>query len=114
MTTLKSKTDRARANGKAGEPTWDIAQLFPRQGHWSVEEYLELPTNRQIELSDGVLEILPLPTTLHQWIVLYLWESLKQFAGGWSGLGLALTSALPVRLWEGKFREPDVIFLLAE
>ena len=114
MKTLKRKAGRARLNGQAAEPTWDIALLFPGQGQWSVEEYLSLPGNRLIEYSDGVLEFLPMPTTMHQWIVLYLWESLKQFTGGWSGLGLALTAALRVRLWEEKFREPDVVFMLTE
>jgi Uma2 family endonuclease len=116
MKTLKSKGRRTRAasNGKALEPTWDIAMLFPQQGDWSVDEYLALPGNRLIELSDGFLEFLPIPTTMHQWIVLFLWESLKQFTGGWSGLGLALTAALRVRLWKDKFREPDVVFMLTK
>jgi len=113
MTTLKPRTKRASANGRA-EPTWDIALLWPEQGQWSVDEYLSLPGNRLVEFSDGFLEVLPMPTTLHQWIVLYLWESLKHFTGGWSGLGLALTAALRVRLWENKFREPDVVFMLTQ
>src|SRR5262249_41063625 len=46
---------------------------FPRQGTWSEEEYLKLDTNRLIELSDGHLEVLTMPTTSHQMIVAYLY-----------------------------------------
>lgn len=113
MTTIKHKLKSSRANGKMSGPAWEIAELFPDQGDWTVEDYLELPGNRLIEYCDGVLEFLPMPTTLHQWIVLYLWEALKDFTGGWDGLGLALTAPLIVRLRAGKFREPDIVFMLA-
>src|SRR5262249_46086350 len=75
---------------------------------------LALPGNHLVEFSAGYLEVLPMPTTMHQWIVLYLWESLKRFTGDWSGLGLALAAPLRVRLWEDKFREPDVVFMLTK
>lgn len=29
-----------------GEPTWEIASLFPSQGHWTAEDYLRLATNK--------------------------------------------------------------------
>lgn len=95
------------------EPTWAIANLFPFQGTWSEAEYLALPTNRRVELSDGRLEVLPMPTMTHQWIVFFLCQALNQFAG-LRGLGLALPAGLPVQLWAGKFREPDVVFMAAE
>jgi uncharacterized protein YndB with AHSA1/START domain len=38
------------------EPTWDIAQLFPAQGHWDEDEYLALETNHLIEYTHGNLE----------------------------------------------------------
>lgn len=28
------------------EPAWDVARLFPPQGGWSDEEYLDLPGGR--------------------------------------------------------------------
>jgi len=95
------------------EPTWDIAYLFPPQGMWSEEEYLALDTNRLIELSDGCLEVLPMPTTSHQMLVVYLHGLLSAFVSR-RGLGLALFAALRVRLWPGKFREPDVLFMLQD
>ena len=45
---------------EALEPTWEIAQLFPAQGHWTEEEYLALDTNHLIEFSQGQLEVLPI------------------------------------------------------
>ena len=61
---------------KIGEPTWDIAMLFPRQGEWTEEDYLSLDTNRLIELVGGCLEVLPMPTPYHQAIVRYLFRKL--------------------------------------
>src|ERR1700730_17212480 len=57
-----------------GEPTWDIARLFPAQGYWSESEYLALDTNHLIELTDGALDFLPMPTLFHQRIVAYLFD----------------------------------------
>jgi hypothetical protein len=37
------------------EPTWDIAQLFPAQGHWDEDEYLTLEANHLIEYTHGNL-----------------------------------------------------------
>jgi Uma2 family endonuclease len=95
------------------EPAWEIAYLFPPQGHWSEEDYLALDTNRLVELSDGSIEVLPLPTTLHQRLVLHLYRLLLAFTTS-HALGEVLVAALPVRLRSGKFREPDVVFMLSE
>jgi Uma2 family endonuclease len=95
-----------------GEPTWDIAQLFPPQGQWLESDYLSLNTNRIVELTDGRLEVLPMPTELHQLIVLALYRKLSEFIDS-KQLGALLVAPLRVRLWEGKFREPDLLFMLA-
>jgi Uma2 family endonuclease len=50
----------------AGEETHiDLAVI---QGLWSVEQYLRLTnqTNRIIEYTNGVIEVLPMPTKYHQ------------------------------------------------
>jgi Uma2 family endonuclease len=95
---------------RVGDPTWDIARLYPAQGHWSEEEYLDLPGNYLVEFSDGILEVLPMPTTSHQRLVLYLYKLLDSFVSD-RDLGEVLTAPLPVRLRPGKFREPDVLFM---
>jgi Uma2 family endonuclease len=108
--TSRSQPRRShKQNGRPDEPTWKIALLFPNQGQWSEADYLALDTNHLVELSDGRLEVLSMPTTSNQWIVLYLYELLKAFA--YPHLGLVLTAPLRVRLWPGKFREPDVVFM---
>jgi Uma2 family endonuclease len=111
-TTVNGGSPEARKGRRNGQPAWDVALLFPEQGNWSVEEYLALPGNRLVEYSAGRLEVLPVPTTLHQWIVLYLYRNLHAFVGRtW---GLVLVAPLRVQLWPGKFREPDVVFMLAK
>jgi Uma2 family endonuclease len=97
------------------EPAWDIALLYPEQGEWTEFDYLELTdsTNRLVELSDGRLEVLPMPTTSHQRIVLFLHGLLSSFIGR-SKVGQVLIAPLRVRLWSKKFCEPDVIFMLSK
>ena len=110
---IAEKVGDARRDRLHGQPTWDVALLFPEQGHWSIEEYLDLPSNRLVEYADGRLEVLPMPTTLHQWIVFYLCRLLNDFVSSHQ-LGLTLPAPLRVQLWPDKFREPDVVFMRAE
>lgn len=95
-----------------GEPVWELAWLFPAQGHWTEEEYLSLETNRLTEYSHGHIEVLPMPTPKHQRIIAHLFlilHTLNQRLGG-----TVLFASVPMRLWPGKFREPDLLFLLPE
>ncbi len=97
-----------------GEPAWEIARLFPAQGSWSEEDYFDLSRgNRLVEFSQGHIEVLPMPTTTHQRIVLWMYRMLEAYVAA-RGLGLVLAAVLRVRLWPGKFREPDVLLMLAE
>jgi Uma2 family endonuclease len=96
-----------------GEPTWEVAMFFPSQGEWTEADYLALQTNHLVELSEGFLDVLPMPTHAHQMIVAYLYELLKSFANAHAP-GVVLFAPLRVRLWQGKFREPDVLYMRAE
>lgn len=98
---------------KRGEPAWDIAHLFPTQGEWTEEEYLQIKTEWLIELSEGCLEVLPMPSVFHQFIAKYLFQLLDAFVTAHAA-GAVLFAPLPVRLWAGKFREPDVLYLRPE
>jgi Uma2 family endonuclease len=98
---------------RRGEPAWEVAFLFPSQGDWTEVEYLALDTNRLVELSDGCLEVLPKPTVNHQMIVFYLLKLLDAFVAAHAS-GKALPAPLPVRLWSGKLREPDIVYLRPE
>jgi Uma2 family endonuclease len=95
--------------------SWSVIPLLPLQGDWGEEEYLWLAsrTNKLVELSDGYIEVLPMPSPKHQKIVLFLYRLLFSFVESRS-LGRLLVAPLSVRLWPDKFREPDLIFILAE
>lgn len=96
-----------------GDPAWEVAYLFPEQGGWSEQEYLDLPGNRLVEYSDGFIEVLPMPTTSHQSSLLAFYEALLLFARP-RQLGKVSVAGIRVRLRKGKFRQPDVVFMLTE
>lgn len=92
------------------EPTWEIVELFPQQGEWTEEEYMRLPGNRLVEFSDGRIELLPMPSRRHQKIVGFLYNLLVVFVEQ-RQLGMALFAPFIIRLWSGRHREPDVMFM---
>lgn len=99
---------------RLGEPAWEVAYLFPTQGNWTEGDYLAFNgMNWMIELSEGCLEVLPMPTIFHQLIVDFLHTLLKAFLAAHAS-GRALGAPLPVRLWPGTFREPDIVYLRPE
>ena len=63
------------------EYAWEVATLFPSQGDWGEEAYLSLTdsTNKLIELADGRLEFVSMPTEIHQALVQFLFLSLHAF-----------------------------------
>lgn len=114
LKTYPNQTEKARPvppiELDVGEPTWEIAHLFPAQGNWGEEEYLDLDTNHLLEFSHGRLEVLVMPTEFHQDLVLLLYNVLNQFVSSLK-LGKVMLAPRPMRLWPGKFREPDVMFM---
>lgn len=111
---MTTSIDVAQRPSEYSEPAWEIAYLFPAQGAWSQSDYFALTerTNRLVEFSNGYVEVLPMPTRRHQKIVLLFYRLLYSFMTA-HGLGTVLCAPLRVRLWEGKFREPDIIVMLA-
>ncbi|MEO8164765.1 MAG: Uma2 family endonuclease [Betaproteobacteria bacterium] len=101
-----------RPRSRLGDPPWEIAVLYPAQGQWTEAEYLALQnrTNLLVELSDGCIEVLPMPNPLHQRIVKFLFRVLEAFVLG-LGSGEVLFAPLPVRLGPGKYRDPDIVYL---
>lgn len=96
------------------ELTLAVVELYPPQGEWSEEDYFNLPdTNRYIELSEGRLIMPPHPTYRHQRALLELYARLRAFIEE-DDLGQVLVAPLPVRLWPGKIREPDIFFIANE
>jgi Uma2 family endonuclease len=96
---------------RESEPAWEIARLFPTQGNWDEVDYLELDGNYLVELNNGSIEVLPMPTTTHQFIMLYLYGLLLSFVSR-RGLGTVVVAPLRIHLGPKKFREPDVVFML--
>ena len=88
------------------EPIWEVAHLFPLQGEWTEAEFFRLHGNRMVELVDGRLEILPLPTWLHQLMVRFLVNAIESTI---IGQGTVLDAPLPIRLFPKTIREPDVM-----
>ena len=95
------------------EPVWELATLFPSQGQWAEEEYLNLPNNRRLEFHRGLIQVLPVPTDLHQAIVGFLYVMLRGFVKP-AKLGTVRFSGLKVKVSPEQYREPDVVCIRAE
>jgi Uma2 family endonuclease len=118
----RSVQPEASPEGEAPRPkprrqprlTTQVALLYPRQGEWTEADYLALPaTNRLVELSDGKLVVPDMATDPHQLAVGELFAAMRAFVRD-GALGYVRVAPLPVRLWPGKFREPDIAFLRRE
>jgi len=103
------------SNQVSPEPAWDVATLFPPQGQWSATEYLSLTksTNRLVEFDCGRIEVLPMPTEGHQFIVRFLFLALHGFVAS-GHLGQVVFAPIRVRTLPNKYREPDIALMLAE
>ena len=88
-----------------------LCDLLPSQGHWSDDAYLWLTdhTNRLIEFTDGRVEELSMPTDTHQAVLAFLYHLFHDYLKPRGGV--AMFSALRLRVREGKFREPDLLML---
>ena len=88
-----------------------VLEVLPRQGRWQEDEYLWLTdhSRRLVELTDGYLEFLPMPTDEHQSILAHLYEQFSSFllARG----GKVLFAPLRVRVRADAFREPDLLLV---
>lgn len=89
----------------------EIAQLWPPQKEWTEADYFALPdTNRFVELSERELIMPPHPTETHQRVLGTLYAAMRAFVLEHK-LGILRFAPLPVRLWPGKIREPDILFV---
>src|SRR5258705_633977 len=85
--------------------------LLPLQGLWTEERYLALTnqTNHLIEFTDGEIEVLSMPTSSHQLMLLLLYDLFRaaiQRTGG-----RILVAPLRIQVRPGKYREPDILML---
>ena len=98
---------------RVGDPTWELAEFFPRQGTWTEADYLALNTNHLVELANGCLEFLPMPTHGHQAVLALLYDLLKMFTAA-NAPGSVLFAPLRMKLGPGRFREPDLLYMRAD
>jgi Uma2 family endonuclease len=118
MSTVTTKDDPStidepithQRRSQRGEPTWEIAGMYPRQGEWTEEQYFAVESNYFVEFVDGVLEFLTMPTLSHQKIAKFLFLQLVDFVES-RRLGKVQFAPLPVKLFKGRVREPDIVCL---
>jgi Uma2 family endonuclease len=93
----------------------ELAYELLNEPSWSEEAYLTFSEafNRPMELSDGRLTILPIPSLTHQRILREFTQRAENFLGT-RKLGELLFAAHPIRLRPGKYREPDAMIWLNE
>ena len=88
--------------------------FMPLQGSWTAQQYLKLTdqTNHLIEFTDGVLEMLPMPTDKHHAIISFIYEALlpwmKRIGGKQRFAGVR------IEIRPEKFREPDLLLVLSQ
>ena len=87
-----------------------ILELFPAQGEWREGDYFSLPGNRLVELLDGTVEVLPMPSIHHQLLSRSVFLMLNEFVVS-RELGIAMTAPTRVRIADHRYREPDVLFI---
>jgi Uma2 family endonuclease len=117
----KTPSRKRRQHPHGGTPTWQVAYLFPAQGDWTEEDYLNLEnqcgSHIRVELFHGRLEILPVPTQTHQFIIWFLLKALELFVSA-NAPGIVLFSGIRVKIpskrKKPQFREPDIVYMKAE
>jgi Uma2 family endonuclease len=95
--------------------SWEVVRFFPRQGDWFVEEYLVVNqlTNHYIELHNGRLEVLEMPTKRHQKLVFWLTSRFQAHCER-TGMGEVVMAPYPVKVSDTTYREPDVVVARTE
>lgn len=95
---------------RRGGPAWEIALLFPPQGHWSEAEYLALETNHRVELVADWIAVHPALSMAHQLILGFLCRWLDDFVRLHKH-GEVLIAPFPVKVATNTYRQPDLLFL---
>ena len=108
-TTVAKRTDRGLRIVTSDDCT--VADLSALQRFWTEAQYLTLTnhSHRLIEFTDGCIEILPMPTQRHQAISRFLF--LVLVAAVRESGGDVFYAPLRLRIRDGKFREPDIMFV---
>jgi Uma2 family endonuclease len=91
--------------------TKDLVYNWLTERRWTEDEYLLFANDQNvlIELSDGKVVIHERPTPQQQSIVLNLAVHLRNYPDS-----KTFTAPMPIQLWPGKMREPDVVLYRVE
>jgi Uma2 family endonuclease len=100
-------------SSQRGDWTWELVADFPRQGEWTERDYFALDETKFVELKDGCLEFLPMPSRMHQLLTRYLFRLLDAFVES-RKLGEVHFTGLNVRLEPEQVRFPDLCYLSPE
>jgi Uma2 family endonuclease len=92
------------------ESVRELLQAHARQGEWTERDYFSLDETKFVELKDGCLEFLPMPTRGHQLLAQFLFLALHGFVQP-RKLGEVHFTGLNVRLEPDHIRFPDVCYL---
>ena len=78
--------------------------LLPLQGLWTEAQYLKLTDQNDhlIEFTDGIIEVLPMPTPYHQKMLAFLYRSFFIFVQTLGGI--VLFAPLRMQIRPGKLR----------
>jgi Uma2 family endonuclease len=117
LTVARRRSPAATEHSSGGEPAWEVALCLPPQGEWTEEDYLEIERLRHehfplLELSNGRLEVRPMPTFLHQMIQRFMIRMLEEFAAE-NAPGFVVSAGYKLRFLGGH-RQPDIIYIRKE
>lgn len=106
----------AQRPSRRGEPAWELLDVLPEQGEWSVIEYLRLcrDSNQQIEFTNGYVEVLPVPEMIHQVVMVWLCNLLNAHRVNGQRSGIAVVSPFIFKVSSKRYRQPDVLFVKHE
>jgi Uma2 family endonuclease len=89
----------------------DVSRLIPDSEGYSVEDYFSLNGNYLVEFSDGCLQVLLMPDSLHQAIVFVLRVMFEQWLERDTDARVVMVP-FKVYLNDRLYREPDVAVML--
>ena len=93
-----SAPDRVREAGVAYAVQTHPQSRYPRQGSYTIDDYLALPDDQRVELIDGVIYDMSAPTTPHQLIGGEIYALLREFLLRKKGSCIPFIAPVDVRL----------------
>jgi Uma2 family endonuclease len=89
----------------------DVSRLVPDSDGYTVEDYFSLDGNYLVEFVDGRLQVLPMPDSMHQAIIIVLLNLFDQWLSRDPDARVTM-APFKVYLDDRLYREPDVAVML--